>query len=535
MEVNIVFVIGFVSVLVALYIYLTSNNKFFEKFPIPCLPVEPLFGSYRRLAMKRISFNEFVRFNYELFPDAKLFGMFEMLTPMFVIRDPELVKRIMVKDFDHFINHRPLISADSKNSDHATIMFSKVLFNLSGQRWRDVRTTLSPTFTGSKMRQMFTMIVECSENMVQELADPPGQECDVKDLFISFANDVIACCAFGVRINSFRDKQNVFLRYGKDLSNFSRWTTFFKMMGFQVFPKLMARLQMDIFDRKHVDFFTQLFRQSIQEREHHGIVRPDLIQLLMQASKGRLRHQHEEREEMESFAVAKESNDEKNLSKNTVPLSEGEMVAQCLLFFLAGFDTLATLISFLVYEVTIAPDIQQRLYDEILQVSESLDGKSLTYDALQGMRYLDMVVSEALRKWDPAPGTDRLCNQDYKISNDPEIIIPKGSTVFIPIAGLHYDPNFYPDPDRFDPERFNEENRQKIPLGAYIPFGVGPRNCIASRFALMEIKTIVYHLLLNYEFNRSERTTVPIKLAKGLTPLKPEKGIYVQLNPRKSI
>ncbi|XP_052900151.1 probable cytochrome P450 9f2 [Anopheles moucheti] len=536
MEVNFVFVIGFVSMLVALYIYLTSNNKFFEKFPIPCLPVEPLFGSYRRVAMKRISFNEFVRYNYELFPDAKMFGMFEMLTPMFVIRDPELVKRITVKDFDHFINHRPLISADSSKYSNSTIMFSKVLFNLSGQRWRDVRTTLSPTFTGSKMRQMFTMIVECSENMVQALANPAGQEWEVKDLFVSFANDVIASCAFGVRINSFQDKQNVFLRYGKDFSNFSRWKVFFKMMGFQLFPQLMARLQLDIFDSKHVEFFTDLFRQSVQERDTHGIVRPDLIQLLMQASKGKLRHQPQECEEVESFAVAKESNDERILAKDlTVPLSESEMVAQCLLFFLAGFDTLATTITFLVYEVTIAPNIQQRLYEEIRQVSESLEGKSLTYDALQRMRYLDMVVAETVRKWNPAPGTDRLCNKDYKISDEPEIIIPKGSVVFIPITGLHYDPNFYPDPDRFDPERFNEENRQKIPLGAYIPFGIGPRNCIASRFALMEVKTIVYYLLLNYEFKRSVRTQTPVKLAKGLTPLKPEKGIYVQLNPRKKI
>uniref|UniRef100_A0A182S6B6 Cytochrome P450 n=1 Tax=Anopheles maculatus TaxID=74869 RepID=A0A182S6B6_9DIPT len=310
---------------------------------------------------------------------ALMFGMFEILTPMFVIRDPELIKHITVKDFDRFINHRSLISADSANSEKSTVMFTKALFNLRSQKWRDVRTTLSPTFTGSKMRQMFTMIVECSENMVQALDNPAGQECEVKDLFIRFTNDVIASVAFGVRINSFRDRENVFFRYGKDLSNFSRFHVMLKMMGYQVFPKLMGWLQMDIFDPKHVEFFTNLFRQSVKEREHHGTVRPDLIHLLIQAGKGKLRSQpREDPEEVESFATAKESNEETILPKRTVTLSEGEMVAQCFLFFLAGFDTLATAISFLVYEVTIAAHIQERLYEEIREVSESLDGKSLT-------------------------------------------------------------------------------------------------------------------------------------------------------------
>uniref|UniRef100_A0A182MV04 Uncharacterized protein n=1 Tax=Anopheles culicifacies TaxID=139723 RepID=A0A182MV04_9DIPT len=521
---------------VTLYMYLTSNNKFFERFPIPCLPVEPLFGSYRRILLKRISLNEFIRSSYALFPDAKMYGMFELLTPMFVIRDPELVKRITVKDFDHFINHRQLISTDSSNFDNSPVLFTKALFNLNGQRWRNVRTTLSPTFTGSKMRQMFSLIVECSENMVQALKTPVGQECEMKDLFIRFTNDVIASCAFGVRINSFQDKQNVFFSNGKDLTNFSRVHIFLKIMGFQLFPKLMSWLEIDIFDRKHVEFFTELFRHSFREREQHGIVRPDMIHLLIQASKGKLRHHEpQDSEEVESFATAKESNDEKVIPENAVPLTETEMVAQCLIFFLAGFDIIATSMSFLMYEVTIAPDIQQRLYEEIRQVAESLEGKSITYDALQGMRYLDMVVSESLRKWPPNPASDRQCNQDYKVVGEgdaPDIIIPKGATVSIPIVGLHHDPHFYPDPERFDPERFNEENKQKIPLGAYLPFGIGPRNCIASRFALMEVKAIVYHLLLYYEFQCCDRTQVPIQLAKGLNPLKAEKGIFLKLMPR---
>ncbi|XP_052862554.1 probable cytochrome P450 9f2 isoform X2 [Anopheles cruzii] len=540
MELNLLYVIPLVSALVALYVYLTRNNGFFRSYAIPCLPVKPLFGSSRSLMLKRVSFQDFVRRNYERFPGARVFGMFEMLTPLFVVRDPELIKRITVKDFDHFVNHRPMFHTDA-NNPASTVMFHKTLFVMTDQRWRDMRTTLSPTFTGSKMRQMFELIVECSTNMVehyrqQQVTDGVAREYEIKDVFVRFTNDVIATCAFGIRVDSFRDDRNEFFRYGKEITNFSRPHVFLKMMGYQVFPYLMARLQVDLFDRKHVAFFTDVFRQSVTARERHGIVRPDMVHLLMQAGKGTLRYQPEpEREEPEGFATARESTPTGH-GKAPATLTELEMVAQCLIFFVAGFDTIATAMTFLVYELAIAPDLQDRLYEEILGTHDALGGQALTYDALQRMRYMDMVVSETLRKWPPSPATDRVCTREYTLpaeGDQPGITIPKGANVSIPVAGLHHDPRYYPDPDRFDPERFSEENRSGIHPGAYLPFGIGPRNCIGSRFALMEVKAIVYQLLLSFRFERTDRTPVPMRLAKGFTTLKAESGVYLKLVARK--
>ncbi|XP_053679064.1 probable cytochrome P450 9f2 [Anopheles nili] len=537
MVAGMLFVIAIALLLVMIYRYLAKINTFFDNIPIPCLPTVPLFGSSRRLILKRISFNDFIRTNYERFPDAKVFGMFELLTPMFVVRDPELVKHIMVKDFDHFINHRLTMHEDS--GADSNMIFTRSLFMLRGQRWRNIRTALTPTFTGSKMRQMFMLIVECSESMVQALARQIPREYEVKELFIRFTNDVIASCAFGVNVNSFDDPENVFFRYGKELTDFGRLHVFLKMMGFQVCPRLMAWLELDIFDRKHVRFFTDVFRQSVEARERLGVVRPDMVHLLTQARKGTLRYQpQDERVEVESYATAKDGElTEQPLGTGTLTLGEKEMVAQSMIFFLAGYDTVAAMISFLAYELAVAPDIQQRLYEEIRHTADVLEGRSLTYDALQAMRYLDMVVSETLRKWPPNPTTDRHCNRDYTIAGHgdfPDVTIPVGATVAIPIAGLHYDPRYYPDPERFDPERFSEENRQNIPTGAYIPFGIGPRNCIASRFALMEVKAIVYHLLRHFEFQPTERTSVPMQLKKGFTTLKAENGIHLKLVSRDS-
>lgn len=102
----------------------------------------------------------------------------------------------------------------------------------------------------------------------------------------------------------------------------------------------------------------------------------------------------------------------------------------------------------------------------------------------------------------------------------------------IPVWNFHRDPKYFPNPGKFDPDRFSEENRDKIDPDTYLPFGVGPRNCIGSRFALMELKTIMYHLLLKFTFEANEKTQIPLQLAKIAFGIRPENGIWVSLKPR---
>lgn len=541
MQIDVLVLVPLVAILGAVYYYITKGNKYFHDKPIPSMAAEPLFGSTRRLMMKKTSFHEFIVSIYNKYPLVKVFGMLDTMTPVFVVRDPELIKRIGVKDFDHFANHRPAFG----NSDdtHSKALFSKTLVALNDQRWRDMRATLSPAFTGSKMRQMFDLIVECSTNMVQyynsEIRSNGGvpREYEMKDVFTRFANDVIATCAFGIKVDSMKNAENDFYTNGKKMMAFNRPTVMFRMIGFRVVPKLMRWLDMDLFDREQNDFFTEIIRDTVRTREAQGIIRPDMVNLLMQARKGALKHQKavEEREEVKGFATVEESEVGQTQVSKGMQMTEMEMVAQCLIFFLAGFDTVSTCLTFLTHELTINRDVQDKLYEEILETSKSLNGGQLTYDAVQGMRYMDMVVSEALRMWAPAPATDRLCIRDYVVDDGDRLkfTIDKGTVVFIPIAGLHHDPKYYPNPSKFDPERFNEENRDKINPSTYLPFGIGPRNCIGSRFALMEVKAIIYYMLLEFSFERTPNTQVPLQLGKGFAGMRTEKGVFVEFRPRK--
>lgn len=93
--------------------------------------------------------------------------------------------------------------------------------------------------------------------------------------------------------------------------------------------------------------------------------------------------------------------------------------------------------------------------------------------------YLDKVICETLRKYPPLPFLDRVAAGDYKVPGT-DLIIEEGTPVYIPLLGTHYDPEYFPDPTKYDPERFSAENKQKRPFGVYAPFGEGPRNCVGK-------------------------------------------------------
>lgn len=188
---------------------------------------------------------------------------------------------------------------------------------------------------------------------------------------------------------------------------------------------------------------------------------------------------------------------------------------------------------FMGYELAVNPEVQEKLFEEIRSMEDNLDGKTINYDQIQGLRYMDQVVCETLRKWPAAPVTDRICVKDYEVEfDDKKFTVEKGVSFMIPIYGLHRDPAYFPEPLKFDPERFSEENQGNIDPDTYLPFGIGPRNCIGSRFALMEIKTIFYYLLLNFSFEVNQKTQIPLKYHKSPIGLKTEKGIWISLKPR---
>lgn len=151
-----------------------------------------------------------------------------------------------------------------------------------------------------------------------------------------------------------------------------------------------------------------------------------------------------------------------------------------MLFFLAGLNAVSAAHCFMAHELAVNPDIQDKLYQEVHDVCNQLNGSKITYEVLQKMKYMDCVVSETLRRWTILATQDRFVSKPYVLEdkNGKKIQLNTGDGVFIPAGAIHMDPRYYPNPEIFDPERFNDENKHKIRPDTYLPFGVGARNCV---------------------------------------------------------
>ncbi|VVC95944.1 unnamed protein product [Leptidea sinapis] len=172
----------------------------------------------------------------------------------------------------------------------------------------------------------------------------------------------------------------------------------------------------------------------------------------------------------------------RGLCWSNIEVSEDVIVAQAAAFVLGGFDTSGSSLTMAIYELAFHPQIQDKLYKEIKQ--EVDDGTGiLNVTKLAEATYLNCVIKETLRKFSPMGWLDRVALNDYRV--DENLIISAGTPVYINAIGMQYDPELFPEPERFIPERFLPENKMDIKSFTYMPFGDGPRNCIGQRFAVL--------------------------------------------------
>ena len=161
-------------------------------------------------------------------------GFYQFFVPTLVLKDPELIKQITVKDFDHFVDRRNFIPEDSDP------LWSKNLVALTGRKWREMRATLSPSFTSSKMKYMFTLMSQNGEQFVKYFLKKNENvvTVEMKDTFTRFTNDVIASTAFGVECDSLGDRTNEFYLMGKDATDFSGFWKNISFLVYMLAPKL---------------------------------------------------------------------------------------------------------------------------------------------------------------------------------------------------------------------------------------------------------------------------------------------------------
>ena len=235
-------------------------------------------------------------------------------------------------------------------------------------------------------------------------------------------------------------------------------------------------LGLSLFEDKNANaFFTQVIMSAIKHREESGEKRDDFLQLMLEARNGQLKI--DDVADLSTFEKEARLKDT-STKQDKVILTDDIILAQSILFILAGFDTTQSLLLFSIYELALCPGVQEKLANEVRKAKNKFGGK-FTYESINECEYLDKVISETLRKYPPVPRLERKTMVDFKIPNS-ELVIPKDTLVCIPAYAIHHEENYYPDPEVFDPERFSSEEKNKRHPMAYQPFGHGPRNCIGK-------------------------------------------------------
>ncbi|XP_012136792.2 cytochrome P450 6a2-like [Megachile rotundata] len=481
-------------ILFLLYYYSTSALQFWEKRGVKGPKPILFLGNFKDVFLGKVSINDCLVKVYNDFKDEPMVGIFGGHIPHLVLRDPDLIKDVLIKDFPNFVDRLVTPNKVERMSEH--------LFSLEAKRWRPLRACLSPIFTSGKLKEMFHLLVECGNHFEQYLIKlvEKGEDIPCREICSKYTTDVIGSCAFGIEMNALAAEDSEFRNMGRQI-----FQTNFKSVirdRLREYPFLFNLIGPFFADREVEDFFTRITNESINYRMQHNFKRHDFIDTLVELKK-------------DSRKVSDE------------PLSEVFLAAQAFVFFAAGFETSSITVTHALYELAFNQSVQDKLRAEVKEVLQRHNGQ-ITYEMLKEMKYLDAVMNETLRKYPVVLWLSRTAMNDYTFSNT-KVTIPKGQHVIVPVEAIQMDPDIYPEPEVFDPNRFLDENVKDRHAMFYLPFGDGPRNCIGARFAKIQSKVAMIKIFSNFKVDVCDKTMKYNRDVKAFFLLQPTHEIYLKM------
>ncbi|KAK9393081.1 Cytochrome P450 3A24-like [Crotalus adamanteus] len=453
-------------------LYGTWPLYYFKKLGIPGPTPLPFIGTLHEYRHGILKFSQTCFEKY-----GKIWGLFDGRQPVMAILDPALIKTILVKEFYTYFTNRRDFGLNG-NLDTA-------LSVVVDEQWKRIRSALSPTFTSGRLKEMLPIINHYNEILEKNLQKKveSDEAIDMKLIFSAYSLDVVTSTSFGVDIDSLNHPNDPIVVHMKKFLRFS-------FLNPVLILAVLNKLNLTIFPKSTMDFLHRVVKKIKEDRQKGNHTnRVDFLRLMM-----------------DSQAAANTSG-EANSEK---ALTDKEILAQSIIFIFGGYETIGTFLSFMSYCLAMHPDVPP------------------TYEGIQQMEYLDMVVNETFRLYPPGPLLDRVCKKTVEIHG---VTIPEGTVVIVPIFLLHRLPEYWPEPGEFKPERFTKENKESRDPYVFLPFGAGPRNCIAMRFALLVLKMGLVVALQRFRFQTCKETPIPLELDdRGF--LKPKKPIMLKLVPR---
>jgi len=268
-------------VLIVTYARMNVVFLYWKKRGIPYLEPKFPLGNLADILTRRKNMGEAYADVYKKMEGMDFAGVFLMHRPQFIIRSPEMIKKCLLTDFKHF-------------HDHGFVYDEKIdpltgnLFMLSGEKWKQLREVLSPTFSTGRMKNMFGTLVNCGKGLTEFLEEPAemGYTVEIQDIIARFTTDVIASCAFGIQCNCLKYPNAEFRQWGKRLVELSLMGNIIGLL-YTLVPSVAIALKLPLTPRNVSTFFRKVVKETIEFREKNDEKRDDFLQLLISVKEGK--------------------------------------------------------------------------------------------------------------------------------------------------------------------------------------------------------------------------------------------------------
>ncbi|XP_043471112.1 cytochrome P450 6k1-like [Leptopilina heterotoma] len=471
---------------VLLTIYMSRNFCYWTKLGVKQITPFPFFGNFADYFFKNKSPSNIIKNYYDQHKKDPYVGIYIVDKPTLLIIDLNIIKSILVTNFLDFSDK--FMKSSSKDP-----LSNRSLPFLEHAKWSVLRKKLTPAFSPSKLKTDFNYLKEVTQHLdkyLNSLNLEVAKTINVKEICGKYTTDLVGLIGFGLNLNSLNNPNAEFRKYGKMM--FGDFTNRRKVELTSIYlsPSYIKNIfDYRFFEKESGEFFRKEFTKIFQIREESKIVRNDLLDILIE------------------------------IKKEDSTLEMNDIIAQAIVLFTAGFDTTSTVMSFTLFELASNLEIQQKLRSEINKYLEKTSGV-VTFDMVTTLPFLEKVVLETLRLHPTVPTIDRVATKDVVIQ-ETGLRIKKGTPIIIPITGIHYDEHYFENPEIFNPDNFDSKNL------AFMPFGIGPRSCIALRQGLNQAKFGIIYFVSNYMIRLSDKSSVQVDPKVYFTAGK--EGLYLEL------
>ncbi|KAH8420112.1 hypothetical protein KR009_005938, partial [Drosophila setifemur] len=495
--------VGIVTVLGLIYAFLVSNFGHWRRRGVVEPRVLPLLGSFPSIIWPRQHFTADMRDIYMKYRERESYvGCFLLRSPKLLLLEPRLVYEVFVTAFRHFENNDASRMVDTSKDR----LIARNPFVLHGDEWRRERALFSTLLTNGRIRTLHAIMARVCQDLGdfirKELAG--GQPFDGIDLGLRFTGETLFDCVLGIQARSFSKDPLPVIRQTQEMASENPGLAIAGAVS-GLFPSLPRRLRPKVFPRTYDSFFNGMISEALRLRRSQPQERKDFTNHLLE-----LQREHN--------------------------LSEEDMVSHAMTFMFDGLDTTSDAIAHCLLMLGRYPECQQRLWEELVEASPGGKLELPDLDALIDLPYLSACFNEGLRIYPGSGWASKTCTQEYELQSshhsEPLKLYP-GDNVMIPVYGLHHDPDYYPEPEEFRPERFLDGGLKRLrQQGVFLGFGNGPRQCVGMRLGLAMAKAALAAIVLGFEVRVSPRTLPGIELDPHNFVGAHKGGIWLDFVPR---